>query len=175
MFDFESSIRNIPDWPKPGIQFKDITTLLSDPTALAECIEALAAPFKGQGIDLVLGTEARGFLFAPAVAVALNAGCILARKPGKLPWTTVREEYALEYGTDCLEIHADSIKAGQKILLVDDLLATGGTILAASNLVRGLGGIVAGYAFVVELAFLPGRARLAPHTVHSLVTYASED
>jgi len=175
MVDLALSIRNIPDWPKPGIQFKDITTLLADPTALAQCIAALSGPFEDQGIDLVLGTEARGFLFAPAVAVALGAGCVLARKPGKLPWKTAREEYALEYGTDCLEVHADSVKPGQKVLLVDDLLATGGTILAASNLVRRLGGTIAGYAFVVELGFLPGRARLAPYPVHSLVTYATED
>ena len=174
MVDLELSIRNIPDHPKPGIQFKDITTLLSDPVALAFCISSLAEPFRDRGIDVVLGTEARGFLFAPAVAVALGAGCVLARKPGKLPWKTIREEYDLEYGTDSLEIHEDSIRPGQKVLMVDDLLATGGTILAATNLVRRLGGEVAGYAFVVELAFLPGRARLAPHPVHSLVTYASE-
>lgn len=174
MVDLRHSIRNIPDHPKPGIQFKDITTLLSDPVALSQCITALAEPFRDQGIGAVLGTEARGFLFAPAVAVALGAGCVLARKPGKLPWKTIREEYDLEYGTDSLEIHEDSIRPGQKVLLVDDLLATGGTILAASNLVRRLGGEVVGYAFVVELAFLPGRSRLSPLPVHSLVTYASE-
>jgi len=172
---FVDLIRNIPDWPKPGIQFKDITTLLRDPRALEACIESLALPFVDADVDLVLGTEARGFLFAPAVAVALGAGCVLARKPGKLPWKTMREEYALEYGMDALEVHQDSIRPGQKVLLVDDLLATGGTMVAASNLVRRLGGEIAGYAFLVELSFLPGRARLAPHPVHSLVTYASED
>lgn len=175
MKDLAATIRNIPDWPKPGIQFKDITTLLRDPVALRECIERLAEPFRGVGVDLVVGTEARGFLFAPAVAVALGAGCVLARKPGKLPSRTVRESYQLEYGTDALEVHEDSILPGQKVLLVDDLLATGGTMVAASNLVRRLGGEVAGFAFLVELVFLPGRARLAPHPVHSLVTYASED
>lgn len=175
MVDLAISIRNVPDWPKPGIQFKDITTLLREPGALAQCIEDLSAPFRNAGIELVLGTEARGFLFAPAVAVALGAGCVLARKPGKLPAKAVREEYVLEYGTDALEIHEDSIRPGQKVLLVDDLLATGGTMVAASNLVRRLGGEVAGFAFLVELSFLPGRARLAPYAVHSLVTYATED
>lgn len=175
MVHLANSIRNVPDWPKPGIQFKDITTLLCDPAALRQCISGLADPFAGSNVDLVLGTEARGFLFAPAVAMKLGAGCVLARKPGKLPWKTMREEYALEYGTDALEIHEDSIQPGQRVLLVDDLLATGGTMIAASNLVRRLGGVIAGYAFLVELSFLPGRARLAPHRVHSLVTYASED
>jgi adenine phosphoribosyltransferase len=175
MVDLASSIRNIPDWPKPGIQFKDITTLLADPRGLRACVEGLAAPFHGAGIDMVLGTEARGFLFAPAVAVALGAGCVLARKPGKLPWKTIRQEYQLEYGTDALEVHQDAIRPGQNVLLVDDLLATGGTILAATELVRRLGGEVAGYSFVVELGFLPGRSRLAPHPVNALVTYTSED
>jgi adenine phosphoribosyltransferase len=175
MVNLANAIRNVPDWPKPGIQFKDITTLLREPEALRQCIAGLADPFSNAGIDLVLGTEARGFLFAPAVAVKLGAGCVLARKPGKLPCKSVREEYALEYGTDALEVHEDSIRPGQRVLLVDDLLATGGTILAASRLVERLGGIVAGYAFLVELSFLPGRSRLTPHRVHSLVTYASED
>lgn len=175
MIDIASSIRNIPDWPKPGIQFKDITTLLADPRGLRACVEGLSAPFQASGIDMVLGTEARGFLFAPAVAVALGAGCVLARKPGKLPWKTLRQEYQLEYGTDALEVHQDAIQPGQKVLLVDDLLATGGTILAATELVRRLGGEVAGYSFVVELGFLPGRSRLAPHPVNALVTYTSED
>lgn len=175
MKDLASTIRNVSDWPKPGIQFKDITTLLRDPAALGQCIGDLSAPYKGKHVDLVLGTEARGFLFAPAVAVALGAGCVLARKPGKLPCKAMREEYALEYGTDALEVHEDAIAPGQRVLLVDDLLATGGTMVAATNLVRRLGGEVAGYAFLVELSFLPGRARLAPHPVHSLVTYASED
>lgn len=172
---FGDLIRNIPDWPKPGIQFKDITPLLRDPRALEACIEALSLPWVDSDVDLVLGTEARGFLFAPAVAAALGAGCVLARKPGKLPWKTARETYALEYGTDSLEVHQDSVHEGQKVLLVDDLLATGGTMVAASNLVRRLGGEIVGYSFLIELTFLPGRARLAPHPVHSLVTYASED
>ncbi|MCB9497650.1 MAG: adenine phosphoribosyltransferase [Fibrobacteria bacterium] len=175
MVELSNVIRNIPDWPKPGIQFKDITTLLSNAEALGACIQGLTAPWKDKGVDLVLGTEARGFLFAPAVAVALGAGCVLARKPGKLPGSSIREEYALEYGTDGLEVHDDCIRPGQNVLLVDDLLATGGTILAASNLVRRLGGNVVGYSFVIELGFLPGRSRLEPLPVHSLVTYSSEN
>ena len=167
-------VRNIPDWPKPGIQFKDITTLLADPVGLREAIEGLAAPFLDKGVDLVLGTEARGFLFAPAVAMALSAGVVLARKPGKLPWTTLREGYALEYGTDALEVHIDAVKPGQKVLLVDDLLATGGTMTAATRLVEKLGGEVVGCAFLIELTFLPGRERLAPRPVHSLIQYATE-
>ncbi len=170
-----SLVRNIPDWPKPGIQFKDITTLLRDPAGLQEAIEGLAAPFRNKGVDLVLGTEARGFLFAPAVAMALGAGVVLARKPGKLPWKTLRESYALEYGTDALEIHQDTVQPGQNVLLVDDLLATGGTMEASCRLVERLGGHVAGCAFLIELSFLPGRSRLAPRPVHSLIQYASED
>lgn len=174
MDSLASAIRDIPDWPKPGIVFKDITPVLADPVLLREVVEALAAPYRGRGIDLVLGVEARGFLFAPAVAVALGAGCALARKPGKLPWKTLREDYALEYGTDSLEVHQDAVKPGQPVLLVDDLLATGGTISAAARLVEKLGGTVAGFAFLVELAFLPGRSRLAGLPVHSLVSYAQE-
>lgn len=175
MSELGSLVRNIPDWPKPGIQFKDITTLLADSEGLRLAIEGLAAPFRGKGIDLVLGTEARGFLFAPAVALALGAGVVLARKPGKLPWKTIREGYALEYGTDALEVHLDAVKPGQKVLLVDDLLATGGTMTAAVRLVEKLGGEVAGCAFLIELTFLPGRDRLSPCPVHSLIQYATED
>lgn len=172
--DLARLVRNIPDWPKPGIQFKDITTLLADPQGLKEVIEGLAAPFRNMGVELVLGTEARGFLFAPAVAMALSAGVVLARKPGKLPWKTLSEGYALEYGTDALEVHVDALKPGQKVLLVDDLLATGGTMTAATRLVEKLGGEVVGCAFLIELTFLPGRERLAPRPVHSLIQYATE-
>jgi adenine phosphoribosyltransferase len=174
MPDLAKHIRNIPDWPKPGIQFKDITPLLSDAQALKHTIDTMAAPFLDQGIELVLGTEARGFLFAPALALRLGAGVTLARKPGKLPWKTVRQEYSLEYGTDCLEIHEDAVKPGQRVLLADDLLATGGTISAAAELVRKAGGIVAGYAFLIELSFLPGRSRLTDAPVHSLIRYDAE-
>jgi len=175
MSELASLVRNIPDWPKPGIQFKDITTLLADPAGLRQAIEGLAAPFRDKGVDLVLGTEARGFLFAPAVAMELGAGVVLARKPGKLPWKTLREGYALEYGTDALEVHLDAVKPGQKVLLVDDLLATGGTMNAAIRLVEKLGGVVVGCAFLIELTFLPGRERISPRPVHSLIQYATED
>jgi len=174
MADLATLVRNVPDWPKPGIQFKDITPLLTDPVALSETIDAMAAPFLGKGIDLVLGTEARGFLFAPALALRLGAGVTLARKPGKLPWKAIRQEYALEYGTDSLEIHVDAVKPGQRVLLADDLLATGGTISAAADLVRKAGGTVAGYAFLIELSFLPGRSRLTDAPVHSLIRYEAE-
>lgn len=175
MSDLAKLVRNVPDWPKPGIQFKDITPLLSDPAGLERAIDGLAGPFRDSGVELVLGTEARGFLFAPAVALALGAGAVLARKPGKLPWKTLSESYALEYGTDSLEVHQDAVKPGQKVLLVDDLLATGGTMLAAAKLVERLGGVVVGCAFLIELSFLPGRERLAPRQVHSLIQYHDED
>jgi len=175
MSDLAKLVRNVPDWPKPGIQFKDITPLLSDPAGLKQAIADLAEPFLDSGVELVLGTEARGFLFAPAVALALGAGVVLARKPGKLPWKTLRESYELEYGTDSLEVHQDAVKPGQKVLLVDDLLATGGTMLASSKLVETLGGIVVGCAFLIELSFLPGRERLSPRLVHSLIQYHGED
>lgn len=171
MHDIASHIRNVPDWPKPGIQFKDITPLFADPAALEKTIDAMALPFRDQHVDLVLGTEARGFLFAPALALALKAGVALARKPGKLPWKTHKEAYALEYGTDTIEIHQDSIAPGQRVLLVDDLLATGGTILAASNLVKKAGGIIVGYGFLIELAFLNGRQKLDDTLIHSLIRY----
>jgi adenine phosphoribosyltransferase len=175
MSDLAQLVRNVPDWPKPGIQFKDITPLLSDPAGLEQAISGLAEPFRTSGVDLVLGTEARGFLFAPAVALALGAGVVLARKPGKLPWKTLRESYQLEYGTDALEVHSDAVGTGQKVLLVDDLLATGGTMLAAAKLVERLGGTVVGCAFLIELRFLPGRERLSPRPVHSLIQYHGED
>lgn len=175
MSDLAKLVRNVPDWPKPGIQFKDITPLLSDPAGLKWSIDGLADPFRNSGVDLVLGTEARGFLFAPAVALALGAGVVPARKPGKLPWRTLRESYELEYGTDALEVHQDAVKPGQKVLLVDDLLATGGTMLAAAKLVETLGGVVIGCAFLIELSFLPGRERLSPRLVHSLIQYHGED
>jgi adenine phosphoribosyltransferase len=175
MSDLAELVRNVPDWPKPGIQFKDITPLLSDPAGLKWAIDGLAEPFRTSGVELVLGTEARGFLFAPAVALALGAGVVLARKPGKLPWKTLRESYDLEYGTDALEVHQDAVKPGQKVLLVDDLLATGGTMLAATRLVESLGGVVVGCAFLIELSFLPGRERLLPRPVHSLIQYHGED
>ena len=165
-------IRTVPDFPKPGILFYDITTLLKDRAGFAQLIDAFAANYIGKGIDLVLGTEARGFIFAPAIAYRLNAGFVPVRKPKKLPAEVVEVSYDLEYGSDGLEIHKDAIQPGQRVLLVDDLLATGGTMAATVQLVEQLGGNVAGIAFVIELDFLKGRNKLAGHDVFSLLHYA---
>ena len=164
-------IREVPGFPKPGILFYDITTLLKDAAGFKAVIDALKARYEETPVDLVLGIEARGFIFAPALAYALGAGFIPVRKPKKLPAQTVREEYQLEYGTDSLEIHADAIEPGQNVLIVDDLLATGGTAAAVTSLVEKLGGKVAGIGFVVELDFLKGREKLAGHDVFSLLRY----
>lgn len=169
--DLKKLIREVPDFPKPGILFYDITTLLKDADGLGAVIGALKARYAATPIDLVLGIEARGFVFAPALACALGKGFVPVRKPNKLPAETVRAEYALEYGTDALEIHKDAIEPGQKVLIVDDLLATGGTAAAVAGLVEKLGGTVAGLAFVVELDFLGGRGKLAGRDVFSLVHY----
>jgi adenine phosphoribosyltransferase len=165
-------IRDVPDFPKPGITFKDITPLLADPEAFAEVVDRLAEPFVGRGITKVVGIEARGFVVAAPVAHRLGAGFVPVRKPGKLPWETASEAYELEYGTDELEVHLDAIAPGEKVLVVDDVIATGGTALAAARLVEGLGGQVVGLAFLLELAFLGGADRLGelPHV--SLLTYA---
>ncbi|MEK7751349.1 MAG: adenine phosphoribosyltransferase [Acidobacteriota bacterium] len=169
--DLKKLIREVPGFPKPGILFYDITTLLKDAAGLAAVIGALKARYAATPIDLVLGIEARGFVFAPALACALGKGFVPVRKPNKLPAETVRAEYALEYGTDALEIHKDAVEPGQKVLIVDDLLATGGTAAAVAGLVEKLGGTVAGLAFVVELDFLGGREKLAGRDVFSLVHY----
>jgi adenine phosphoribosyltransferase len=169
--DLKKLIREVPDFPKPGILFYDITTLLKDADGLGAVIGALKARYAATPIDLVLGIEARGFVFAPALACALGKGFVPVRKPNKLPAETVKAEYALEYGTDALEIHKDAIEPGQKVLIVDDLLATGGTAAAVAGLVEKLGGTVAGLAFVVELDFLGGRGKLAGRDVFSLVHY----
>jgi len=166
-------IREVPDFPKPGILFYDITTLLQDSVGLRAVIDGLSGRYQHERIDKVIGIEARGFIFAPAVAYALHAGFVPARKPGKLPATTERVEYKLEYGTDVLEIHVDAIKTGERVLIVDDVLATGGTARAAADLVANLGGEVAGLGFVIELDFLRGRDRLPEHAIQSLVRYAS--
>lgn len=168
-FNLERLIRDVPDFPKPGIMFKDITPLLADAAALAATIEALVAPFADKSIDLVCGTESRGFIFAAAAAIKLGVGFVPIRKPGKLPWKTIREEYSLEYGTDGVEVHCDAIKPGQRVLMVDDLLATGGTMSACCRLVEKLGAKVVGVTFVIELAFLPGREKLSGYDVRSLV------
>jgi adenine phosphoribosyltransferase len=164
-------IREIPDFPKPGILFYDITTLLKHPYGLRTTIDRLTEMVGDERIDTVVGMEARGFIFAPALAYRLGAGFVPIRKPKKLPAETERVEYELEYGTDALEVHKDAIGAGHRVLIADDLLATGGTANAVVSLVERLGGTVAACAFVVELTFLPGREKLAPHKVVSLLQY----
>ena len=171
MDHLKSKIRHVPDFPKPGILFYDITTLLQDPVGFRDAIDSLSQPFAGKGIDIVVGIESRGFIFGSAVADRLGAGFAPVRKPGKLPSTTVRASYDLEYGSDALEIHDDAVKPGQRVLIVDDLLATGGTAKATSDLVTRLGGQVHALAFLIELGFLNGRDRLAGHTLHTVLTY----
>lgn len=171
MDHLKSKIRHVPDFPKPGILFYDITTLLQDPVGFRDAIDSLSQPFAGEGIDIVVGIESRGFIFGSAVADRLGAGFAPVRKPGKLPSTTVRASYDLEYGSDALEIHDDAVKPGQRVLIVDDLLATGGTAKAASDLVTRLGGQVHALAFLIELGFLNGRDRLAGQTLHTVLTY----
>jgi adenine phosphoribosyltransferase len=172
--DLRAYIRDIPDFPRPGIVFKDITPLLLDPAALDAAVDGLACYAKPLGVELVVAAEARGFILGAAVARQLGAGFVPARKPGKLPHETVSAEYALEYGIDALELHADALAGGARVLVHDDLLATGGTARALCNLVGELGGEVVGCAFLVELAFLCGRERLAPHDVLALVCYEGE-
>ena len=164
-------IRAVPDFPKPGILFYDITTLLKDKTGFAQLIDAFAAYYIDKKVDLVLGIEARGFIFGPALAYRLNAGFVPVRKPRKLPAPVARVTYDLEYGSDALEIHLDAIEPGQRVLLVDDLLATGGTMEATLKLVKQLGGEIAGLAFAIELDFLRGRERFQEHDVFSLLHY----
>lgn len=164
-------IRTVPDFPKPGILFYDITTLLKDPKGFAALIDALAQYYIDKDIDLVLGIEARGFIFGPALAYRLNAGFVPVRKPRKLPGPTARVTYDLEYGSDTLEIHQDAIEPGQRVVLVDDLLATGGTMEATIKLVQQLGGEIAGLGFAIELDFLRGRDRLRDYDVFSLLHY----
>lgn len=161
--DLTRFIRNIADWPKPGIAFKDITPLLADPAALAIAVEQMAKPFRGKGIELVVGAESRGFIFGTAVAQVLSAGFVPVRKPGKLPADTRSITYDLEYGTDTLEIHTDAIRPGQRVLIVDDLLATGGTMKACCDLVQQHGGDLAGITVLIELTFLTGREKLRPY------------
>src|SRR6266404_403923 len=165
-------IREVPDFPKKGILFYDITTLLKDKLGLAMLIDALSEHYLSAGIDLVLGMEARGFIFGPALAYRLNAGFVPVRKPGKLPAATAKYDYALEYGTNTLEVHRDAIQKGQRVLIVDDLLATGGTAEATARLAESLGGEIAGLGFVVELDFLNPRDKLDGYDVFSLLHYA---
>jgi adenine phosphoribosyltransferase len=167
-------IRDIPDFPAPGIVFKDITPLLADAAALDATVRALADAARELRPEVVIAAEARGFLLGPALARELGAGFVLARKPGKLPHATVSAEYELEYGTDALELHSDAVAAGARVLVHDDLLATGGTASALCELVAALGGQVVGCVFLIELAFLAGRERLAPHPVSALLRYEKE-
>jgi adenine phosphoribosyltransferase len=171
MDDLKTKIRHVPDFPKAGILFYDITTLLQDAAGLHAAVDSLSLPFMDQGIDLVVGIESRGFIFGAAVADRIGAGFSPVRKPGKLPSTCVRATYALEYGTDSLEIHDDAVKTGQRVLIVDDLLATGGTARATMDLVTGLGGEVHALAFLIELVALNGRAKLAGQRVHAVLQY----
>ncbi len=174
MLDLKTFIRDIPDFPKPGILFRDITPLLSNPAAFRECIRRMAEQFRDSGVTAVLAAEARGFIFAAPLALELNARFIPVRKPGKLPFETRSLRYELEYGTDTLEMHTDAVGPGDRVLLVDDLLATGGTILACLQLAQHSGADVVGCAFAIELAFLNGALRLAPVPCFSVMSYGGE-
>jgi adenine phosphoribosyltransferase len=169
--DLKQMIRSVPDFPKPGINFFDITTLLKDPTGLKATIDSMSAPYTSAHIDAVVGIESRGFILGSAVAQRVGAGFIPMRKPGKLPAKAIKEIYELEYGKDALEIHADAIEKGQRILIVDDVLATGGTAAAATRLVRKLGGELLGLAFLIELTFLGGKSKLPGENVYSVLQY----
>ncbi len=164
-------IRDVPDFPKPGILFRDITPLLQDPESLRLACEMLAEPFRDRGVNLVVGVESRGFIFGPPVALALGAGFAITRKRGKLPWETVRESFALEYGTEEVEMHRDAVQAGQTVLLIDDVIATGGTAAATASLVRNMGGKVIGSSFLIELSNLEGRKLLPGIEVQAVLRY----
>jgi len=169
-----SFIRSVPDFPKKGIMFRDITTLLKDAEAFRAAIDALAVRYRNAGVAKIVSIESRGFIFGSALAYALGTGFVPVRKPGKLPSDVVRESYQLEYGSDTLELHRDAVVPGERVLLIDDLLATGGTMEAAAALVERLGGKIAGMAFLIELTFLKGRLRLSRYDVTSLITYDGE-
>ncbi|MGE0640462.1 MAG: adenine phosphoribosyltransferase [Thermoanaerobaculia bacterium] len=172
MEDLKQYIREVPDFPKPGINFFDITTLLKDPLALRMTVDRFAWLFShGERVDKVIGIESRGFMFAPTLAYTLNAGFVPVRKPGKLPAKTVSESYELEYGTDRLEMHADAISPGDRVLIVDDVIATGGTAAATGRMVEACGGKIVGFGFIIELTFLPGREKLAGYDVEALLSY----
>ncbi len=169
--DIERAIRNIPDFPKPGIQFKDITPVLADPQLFSTSIELMINSFKPGTVDSVVGIDARGFIFASAAAIKLQAGFVPIRKKGKLPYTTHEQDYALEYGTNTICVHTDALKPGSRVLLIDDLLATGGTAAAAAALVQRLGAEILEISFLIELSFLKGREKLKNYPVRSLVVY----
>jgi adenine phosphoribosyltransferase len=174
MENLKSLIRNVPDFPKKGIGFKDITTLLKDGAALREAVAAMWQPFQGDGVQKIAGIESRGFILGGAIAVEQSLGFIPFRKPGKLPAQTISESYSLEYGTDSIEMHVDAVRPGERILVVDDLLATGGTAAAACRLIEKLGGIVVGVSFLIELSFLSGRKQLTGRKINVLIDYDSE-
>lgn len=174
MAELKDFVRNVPGFPKEGIVFRDITTLLQDGEALAEAVRLMAEPFANDGVELVVGAEARGFILGAAVACQLGAGFVPVRKPGKLPAETIEETYELEYGADTLAMHRDAIKPGSKVLMVDDLLATGGTMVACCRMVESLGGDIVGIAFLIDLTYLGGREKLKPYRVVSLIDYDSE-
>ncbi len=169
--DLRDLVREIQDYPTVGVTFRDITPLLGDATTFAAAVDGLVSQFDGSPVDRVVGVEARGFIFASAVAYRIGAGFVPVRKPGKLPWAVVREEYELEYGSDKLEIHRDAIHPGERILIIDDVLATGGTAAATARLVETLGGVIAGLGFIIELDDLGGRARLGERPVESLLHF----
>jgi adenine phosphoribosyltransferase len=169
--ELRSKIREVPDFPKPGILFYDITTLLKDPGAYREAIRLMLEPYRGEQLDIVVGMESRGFIFSAPLAYKLGAGFVPVRKLGKLPAETIEVEYELEYGTATLEIHSDAIEKGQRVLIVDDLLATGGTVMGTIELVRRLGGEIAGLSFMVELSALNGRDKLGEFEIHTLLSY----
>ena len=171
MENLKKLIRDVPDFPKKGIVFKDITPILQDPKGLRTAVEVISQHYKGKKIDIVVGAEARGFILAPTVAFNLGAGFVPVRKPGKLPYKKISESYALEYGTDTLEMHKDGIKKGQNVLMVDDLLATGGTMAACCKMVESVGGNIAGCAFLIELAFLNGKSALSKYDIFSVIKY----
>lgn len=172
--ELKAIIRNVPDFPKPGIVFRDITTLLSDAGAFRDVVRALADRYRGADIDAVVGVEARGFIVGGAVAYELGCAFVPVRKPGKLPWQALREEYELEYGTDAVEMHEDALASGSRVVVIDDLLATGGTALATARLAERAGAVVEEIAFMIELSFLDGRSKLSDYRVFSLVQYDSE-
>ena len=175
MKDLKAVIRTVPDFPKEGINFFDITTLLSDPEALRDSVDAICDHWRDRNVDVVAAVEARGFIFGACVAMKLGVAFVPMRKPGKLPYETTSASYELEYGTDTIEMHVDAVKPGQRVLLIDDLLATGGTAAAACKLIEQVQGEVVGCGFIIELTFLPGRAKLAGRNVVALVDYASEE
>jgi len=169
--ELEKIIRDVPDFPQPGILFKDITTLLQDGAAFAQAVDQMLLPYQGMKIDKIVAVESRGFIFGGIMAYRLGCGFVPARKAGKLPWKTIRAEYTLEYGSNVLEMHVDAVKEGERVILVDDLLATGGTAAAVARMLESQGAVIAGISFLIELDFLKGRTNLTQYPVHSLIHF----